>query len=229
MARFPSAAVDPQHRGSALRITSDPLLQPLLVASPASPSGWQPIGRCRDLLRQGALDAALISVAAMAAGRRAAAQSLLAATLQPPISVIPLGERPLLLLHAPWRQHATDPDATVCTASPWQQLLPPAEQQPLLWRQLQQLGLLPLRCCRAHTAEGVLQDLQQGPLLLPAPLTLLQEMPWREAGLRAVPPPEPLSEWLALLVRQEEEGSPAIEALTQRLRQRLDRDRQAIG
>lgn len=60
---------------------------------------------------------------------------------------------------------------------PWQLLLPPAEHQPLLWRQLKQLALLPQRDFSAADSESWLQSLLQGPHLLPVHFSLMEAMP----------------------------------------------------
>ena len=142
------------------------------------------------------------------------------------LSAMPLGIQSLLLLHASQQQRAA---AEQGAPRPWQFLLPPADQQPRLQRDLQQLGLLPLGHCSAIDDEGWLQQLQAEPYLLPAHLSLLEHAPWREAALKAVPPPEPLEEQLWLLVRQGEERWPAIEALVAQLRERVLKANPADG
>ncbi len=196
-------------------------------------TAWHPIESWCARLRREELDAALISVAGMAVqpqvratharagGRSAAGLWLDPALCGPDITAIPLGRRPLVLIHANDRQAATDPAPNPKARRPWLLLLPPAEQQPLLWRQLDQLGLLPLRDCSAADSESWLQELLQGPHLLAAHLSLLEEAPWRDRGLRAVPPPEPLEESLWLLVRQEEDAEPLIKNLAGNIRGRI--------
>jgi hypothetical protein len=100
-------------------------------------------------------------------------------------------------------------------------VLPTAEHQPLLWRQLDQLGLLPQRDCSAADSESWLHELLQGPHLLPAHLSLLEEAPWHDRALRAVPPPEPLEESLWLLVSQEAEAEPLVKNLAGNIRGRI--------
>jgi len=194
---------------------------------------WQPIKSWCGLLRQAALDAALISVSGMtippqagatgprSVGRSAAGLWLDPALCRPDITAVPLGRRPLVLIHAKDHHTAPDRDRDPKARRPWQLLLPPAEQQPLLWRQFERLALLALRDYSAADCDSWLQELLQGPHLLPAHLSLLEEAPWREAGLRAVPPPEPLEEQLWLLVRQGEETRPAIAALAAQLQERV--------
>ena len=142
------------------------------------------------------------------------------------ISAMPLGIQSLLLLHASQQQRAA---AEQGGPRPWQLLLPPADQQPRLQRDLQQLGLLPLGHCSAIDDEGWLQQLQAEPYLLPAHLSLLEHAPWREAALKAVPPPEPLEEQLWLLVRQGDEHRPAIDTLIAQLRERVLKANPADG
>ena len=178
----------------------------------------------------------LVNVAAMAqakpsleadSAKQAAAeqlQTLMSADLlagghwKDDISAMPLGIQSLLLLHASQQQRAA---AEQGGPRPWQFLLPPTDQQPRLQRDLQQLGLLPLGHCSAIDDEGWLQQLQAEPYLLPAHLSLLEQAPWREAALKAVPPPEPLEEQLWLLVRRGDEHRPAIDSLAAQLRERV--------
>ena len=219
---------------SSLRLGCDPLHHHLLRVEASVLTAWHPIKSWCGLLRQAAVDAALISMAGMAAppqagatGSRAVGNSagevwLNSVQYGPDITALPLGRRPLVLIHAKEPHAALDRDRNPKTRQPWQLLLPPAEHQPRLWRQLKRLALLPLRDCSATDSESWLQELLQGPQLLPAHLSMLEEAPcWRDAGLRAVPPPEPLEEQLWLLVRQGEEQHPAIEALAAQLREHV--------
>jgi len=189
---------------------------------------WHLHSRWGELLRQREIDGALVSVAGMAAdemgtdaettgGHRSGSGPCLDRTsCGHGLALLPLGSRPLVLIHAP-----AGPGAQDQSPRPWQLLLPPADHQPQLWHELQHLDLLPLRDFSEDDCESWLQALLQGPHLLPAHLSLLEETPWREVGLRAVPPPEPLEESLWLLVREGEQGLPVIEALSERLRERL--------
>ena len=189
-----------------MRLGCDPLHRHLLPAEAVVLPAWQPFEGWCELLREGELDAVLISLAAMAA------TGLLQqpADIGPGIKAVPLGRRPLVLLHGQGLHTAADRDLNPRVRRAWQLLLPPAAHQPLLWRQLRQLGLLPLQRCHAATPEALLQELSNGPFLLPAPFELLELAPWRDAGLRAVPPPEPLEERLWLLVRQGEQTRATI-------------------
>jgi len=221
-----------------LRLGCDPLHRQLLAAGQPVVTAWHPIECWCALLRQGALDAALVSVAGMAIATRTSATPMHGSSPQPEgcgvpehwadpaqgspeIRAISLGRRPLVLLHAHDQHTATDRHHSA--RRPWQLLLPPAGHQPLLWRQLQQLALLPQRDFSSADSEAWLQSLLQGPHLLPAHLSLLEAMPWLEAGLRAVPPPEPLEESLWLLVREGDQRHPKIQALAAQLQEALHR------
>ena len=92
-------------------------------------------------------------------------------------------------------------------------LLPPACHQPLLHADLRRQGLLPLRTCERLDAASWVQLLQRERLLLPAPSSLLGHSPWREAGLIALPPADPLWEALWLVVGQEQLGDGWVEEL----------------
>jgi len=189
---------------------------------------WHPLSRWAELLREGVIDAALVSTAGMAADEVGADAEttgghcsgsgpwLDRASCGHTVTLLPLGSRPLVLIHAP-----AGPGARDLSPRLWQLLLPPADHQPQLWRELQRLDLLRRRECSAADCESWLQALLQGPHLLPAHLSLLEERPWREADLGAVPPPDPLEESLWLLVREGEERLPAIDALRKRLQARL--------
>ncbi len=124
----------------------------------------------------------------------------------------------MVLVHAGCHRQALEPGAR---GHQWKLLLPAAEQQPLLWNALEQLSLLPLQECRAADAESWLAHLQTEPHLLPADFTLLEGRPWREAGLLAVPPPEPLGEKLWLLIREGDSEQPQLAELIETLRRRI--------
>ena len=101
-------------------------------------------------------------------------------------------------------------------------LLPPARHQPLLHADLLRQALLPLRCCSSIDSAVWLELLQRERLLLPAPLSLLSHSPWREAGLAALPPADPLWEVLWLLVRQQQQQAGWVEALVAGVRERVE-------
>jgi hypothetical protein len=216
-----------------LRIGCDPLHCHLLTPEVSAHLAWHPVARWSELLRCGALDAALVSVAAMAraagledarpaSGRSSCPGPSGKRPLRVPgMAVVPLGRRSLVLLHANRQHCAANAEPIRKARQAWQLLLPPAVQQPVLWRQLEQLGLLPLQACKAGDWESLLQQLQAGPHLLPAHLSLLEAVPWLEAGLRAVPAPEPLEESLWLLVRSGEAADQRIKILAANIRSRI--------
>lgn len=199
-----------------MRIGCDPLHRHLLAPGASVQTRWQPIERWCEQLQQGQLDAALICVAGMAT----ALESAPPAQVTPDIEAIPLGRQLLVLSRADHHRRARCSSQGSGVKPSWQLLLPPPLVQPLLWRQLEQLALLPLQAGQSDNAERWLQDLLQAPLLLPVQWSLLETPPWRDAGLKALPPPEPLEETLWLLVRQGEDTFPAIEALIERLQDR---------
>jgi hypothetical protein len=123
-----------------------------------------------------------------------------------------------VLVHAGCHRQALEQGSR---GMPWKLLLPAAEHQPLLWNELEQLGLLPLQECRAADAESWLAHLLTEPHLLPADLSLLEGRPWREAGLLAVPPPEPLAEKLWLLIREGDAEQPQLADLIETLHRRI--------
>ena len=134
------------------------------------------------------------------------------------ITAVALGTHPLVLVHAGCHRQALEQGSR---GMPWKLLLPAAEHQPLLWRDLERLGLLPLQECLAADAEGWLAHVQGELHLLPADLSLLEGRPWREAGLLAVPPPEPLAEKLWLLIRKGDAEQPQLAELIETLRRRI--------
>jgi hypothetical protein len=99
-------------------------------------------------------------------------------------------------------------------------LLPPARHQPVLHANLLRQALLSLRCCSELEPAVWIDPLQRERLLLPAPLSLLAHSPWREAGLAALPPVDPLWEVLWLLVQQEQREAEWVEELVAGVRER---------
>jgi hypothetical protein len=160
------------------------------------------------------LDAALISIAAVASGADHGRPPLPADS---GLTVAALGCRPLVLVHA-CSQRQCAPHAS---RTRWQLLLPPEALQPLIWRQFRQLDLLPLQECADSECSSWLQHLQQKPCLLPAHLSLVEAPGWRQAALQAVPAPEQLQESLWLLLRQEDSGQERIQLLQNHLRDRI--------
>lgn len=177
----------------------------------------------------GELDAALISIASLSVDKtldspalqgeypaaELLAQSALAAS---GITAVALGTLPLVLVHAGCHRQALEQGAR---GKQWKLLLPAQEHQPLLWRDHERLGLLPQQECLAADSESWLAHLLTEPHLLPADLSLLEGRPWREAGLLAVPPPEPLAEKLWLLIRAGDAEQPQLAELIETLRRRI--------
>lgn len=215
----------------ALRLGCDPLHRHLLPANALAQPVWHSIQGWRDELSAGELDGALISVASLSVGTAlehtaqqpqcCSADELLAeaALAGTGITAVALGALPLVLVHARCHRQALGPGAP--RGLRWTLLLPAAAQQPLLWSAFDRLGLLPLRECRAADTGDWLAHLRTEPHLLPADLSLLEGSPWREAGLLAVPPPEPMAEKLWLLVRQGDAKQPQLTALIETLRRRI--------
>lgn len=207
----------------------DPLHRHLLPPDALARPAWHPIQGWRDQIGAGELDAALISIASLSVVKKLEssalqaecpaaellAQSGLAAS---GISAVALGTLPLVLMHAGCHRQGLEQGSR---GMPWKLLLPAAEHQPLLWRDLKRLGLLPLQECLAAAAESWLAHLLTEPHLLPADLSLLEGRPWREAGLLAVPPPEPLAEKLWLLIRAGDAEQPQIAELIKTLRRQI--------
>lgn len=191
---------------------------------------WNRIQGWRDQIRAGKLDGALISVAGLSVGIEldqppqqptfCAAAELVAesALAGSGITAVDLGTLPLVLVHAVGHRQALERGARGLR---WKLLLPAVEQQPLLWRDLERLGLLPLQECRACDSGDWLAHLRTEPHLMPADLSLLEERPWREAGLLAVPSPEPLAEKLWLLIHEGDAEQPHLADLIQTLRHRI--------
>ncbi|MEB3302465.1 MAG: hypothetical protein VKN56_10910, partial [Cyanobacteriota bacterium] len=78
---------------------------------------------------------------------------------------------------------------------------------------LRRQGLLPLCGYGSLDPASWVQLLQRERLLLPAPSSLLDHSPWREAGLIALPPADPLWEVIWLVVRLEHLGAGWVEGL----------------
>ncbi len=213
-----------------MRLGCDPLHRHLLPPEALARPAWRPIQGWREQIRVRELDAALISIARLSVStalddpaqqpKCCGADDLLAQSAQAGsgITALALGILPLVLVHAGCHRQALEQGAR---GMQWKLLLPAAEHQPLLWRDLQRLGLLPLQECLAADAEGWLSHLQGEPHLLPADLSLLEGRQWREAGLLAVPPPEPLAEKLWLLIREGDAEQPQLAELIETLHRRI--------
>ncbi len=163
------------------------------------------------------LDAALISIATL--GNTAEPESPLLPA-DSGLAVASLGCRPLVLVHAGHQRQI----AHRSSQTRWQLLLPPAALQPLLWRQLRQLDLLPLQECTDTDCSSWLQHLQEKAYLLPAHLSLVEAPGWRQAALQAVPAPELLQESLWLLLRNEDSEQERFKVLQRLLRERIRLD-----
>jgi uncharacterized membrane protein YccC len=97
----------------------------------------------------------------------------------------------------------------------------PATGSTRLAAALAQLDWLELEREPQGTAEALIERLRQERLLLPAAGSLLDHAPWREAGLVALPPPEPLAEELEIWIRPQRAAEEAVTDLVALLRQRL--------
>ena len=87
--------------------------------------------------------------------------------------------------------------------------------------QLRRQALLEVRNTENCIAVDLVERLWREPLLLPAHRSLLQCSPWQQAQLIAVPPPDPISDHLWLLVRTELAGTPQIKELEGQLRKSI--------
>jgi hypothetical protein len=99
----------------------------------------------------------------------------------------------------------------------------PATGSTRLAAALAQLDWLELEREPQGTAEALIERLRQERLLLPAAGSLLDHAPWREAGLVALPPPEPLAEELEIWIRPQRAAEEAVTDLVALLRQRSGR------
>jgi hypothetical protein len=131
---------------------------------------------------------------------------------------IALGSRPLLLLaHSDQLAGGGDPSPGL------PRFLLPATGSTRLAAALAQLDWLELEREPQGTAEALIERLRQERLLLPAAGSLLDHAPWREAGLVALPPPEPLAEELEIWIRPQRAAEEAVTDLVALLRQRSGR------
>ena len=200
----------------SLRLGSDLLHQHLLgdllaaegcvelVTAFRSPQDWG------QQLRRGTLDAVLLSLASIKVASTGVRNRALLGLASAELEVIPLGTQDLQLLYA--ARHRSSPSQL----NPWRQplfLLPPASCQLLLDEQLRRQALMEVRNTENCIALDLVELLRRELLLLPAHRSLLQCSPWQEAQLIAVPPPDPISDRLWLLVRPELAGTPQIKEL----------------
>ena len=208
----------------SLRLGSDLLHQHLLgdllaaegcvelVTAFRSPQDWG------QQLRRGTLDAVLLSLASIKVASTGVRNRALLGLASAELEVIPLGTQDLQLLYA--ARHRSSPSQL----NPWRRplfLLPPASCQLLLDEQLRRQALMEVRNTENCIAVDLVELLRREPLLLPAHRSLLQCSPWQEAQLIAVPPPDPISDRLWLLVRPELAGTPQIKELEGQLRRSI--------
>jgi hypothetical protein len=206
-----------------LRIGCGPLQADLL------PAGWRlPLGQ---LLGSG-LDqepaagggAGLLLAAGLRAdhhgdagpGAAAAREQELAPLLPGSWRRITLGSRPLLLL-----AHRDQLTGRGNSAPGLPRFLLPAPGSTRLAAALAQLDWLELELEPQGTAEALIERLRQERLLLPAAGSLLEHAPWRDSGVVALPPPEPLAEVLELWIRPQPGAKEAVTDLVALLRQQL--------
>ena len=172
----------------------------------------------------GSVDAVLVSVAADSCQTPAA---FVPDFRNSAVEAIPLGRRPLLLLHSPSLESsgnsAPGPSGGGAQKGaggnrrwpPQGYLLPPRDHQPCLHQLLEHSGQLPLYPCSSADPGRWLEQLVAAPLLLPADLTLLTITPWRGAGLVPLRPLNPLVEALWLLMRRGEASQQPLRQLVQ--------------
>ena len=208
-----------------LRIGCGPLQADLL------PAGWrvslgQDLGQCPEQEPAAGGGAGLLLASGMragghgdaGAGAAAAREHELAPLLPGSWRRIALGSRPLLLLaHSDQLAGGGDPSPGL------PRFLLPATGSTRLAAALAQLDWLELEREPQGTAEALIERLRQERLLLPAAGSLLDHAPWREAGLVALPPPEPLAEELEIWIRPQRAAEEAVTDLVALLRQRSGR------
>jgi hypothetical protein len=206
-----------------LRIGCGPLQADLLPAGWGVPLG-QLLGQCPEQEREAGGGAGLLLAAGLWAGGHGdagqgaagAGEHKLAPLLAGSWRRIALGSRPLLLLaHSDQLAGGGDPSPGL------PRFLLPATGSTRLAAALAQLDWLELEREPQGTAEALIERLRQERLLLPAAGSLLDHAPWREAGLVALPPPEPLAEELEIWIRPQRAAEEAVTDLVALLRQRL--------
>lgn len=169
-------------------------------------------------LRRGTLDAVLLCLASTAAATAETGGLELLAPEAAELEAISLGSQNLQLLYA--ARHLS----SSARLNPWRRplfLLPLATCQPVLDEQLRRQAMMGVRNTETCIAGDLVELLRREPLLLPAHRSLLQCSPWQEAQLIAVPPPDPISDRLWLLVRPELAGTPQIKALEAQLDRKI--------
>jgi hypothetical protein len=180
----------------------------------ALPQAWRSPRQWAELVRCGVVDAVLVQRGQgeqTLPGSRGADQPLPSS-----LASVDLGCRPLVLACKPpaaGGQHHPIP--------PLRLLAPPRAAAMELHQALEEMQLAPLMSCGSTRPTEWIAALEQGGALLPVPAELLLQPPWHQAQLTAVPAWEPLWEQLDLLVPSALLGCPAVQELTQTLRQRL--------
>ena len=206
-----------------LRIGCGPLQADLLPAGWGVPLG-QLLGSGLDQEPEAGGGAGLLLAAGLRAndrgdagpGAAAAREHELAPLLPGSWRRIALGSRPLLLL-----AHRDQLAGRGNSAPGLPRFLLPATGSTRLAAALAQLDWLELEREPQGTEEALIKRLRQERLLLPAAGSLLEHAPWRDSGVVALPPPEPLAEVLELWIRPQPGAEEAVTDLVARLRQRL--------
>jgi hypothetical protein len=206
-----------------LRIGCGPLQADLLPAGWGVPLG-QLLGSGLDQEPEAGGGAGLLLAAGLRAndrgdagpGAAAAREQELAPMLPGSWRRIALGSRPLLLL-----AHRDQLAGRGVQTPGLPRFLLPASGAERLAAALAQLDWLELEREPQGTEEALIERLRQERLLLPAAGSLLEHAPWRDSGVVALPPPEPLAEVLELWIRPQPGAEEAVTDLVARLRQRL--------
>jgi hypothetical protein len=207
-----------------LRIGCGPLQADLLPAGWRLPLG-QDLGQCPEQEPAAGGGAGLLLAAGLrandrgdaGAGAAASREHELAPLLPGSWQRIALGSRPLLLL-----AHRDQLAGRGNSAPGLPRFLLPATGSTRLAEALAQLDWLELELEPQGTAEALIKRLRQERLLLPAAGSLLEHAPWRDSGVVALPPPEPLAEELELWITPQRAAEEAVSDLVALLRQQLD-------
>ena len=206
-----------------LRIGCGPLQADLLPAGWGVPLG-QLLGSGLDQEPEAGGGAGLLLAAGLRAndrgdagpGAAAAREQELAPMLPGSWRRIALGSRPLLLL-----AHRDQLAGRGVQTPGLPRFLLPASGAERLAAALAQLDWLELAQQPQGTEEALIKRLRHERLLLPAAGSLLEHAPWRDSGVVALPPPEPLAEELELWIRPQRAAEEAVNDLVALLRQRL--------
>jgi hypothetical protein len=207
-----------------LRIGCGPLQADLLPAGWRLPLG-QDLGQCPEQEPAAGGGAGLLLASGLrandrgdaGAGAAASREHELAPLLPGSWQRIALGSRPLLLL-----AHRDQLAGRGNSAPGLPRFLLPATGSTRLAEALAQLDWLELELEPQGTAEALIKRLRQERLLLPAAGSLLEHAPWRDSGVVALPPPEPLAEELELWITPQRAAEEAVSDLVALLRQQLD-------